>query len=70
MQSIVDKQNFTKAGISIDGSFNCHNPLAFGCQHQKNPDISTSKDTLRFSLRYVCPTSTAQDQRFIQRWRV
>jgi hypothetical protein len=29
MQSIIDKQNFTIDGVTINGLFNSHNPLAF-----------------------------------------
>jgi hypothetical protein len=39
MQSLIDKRNFTFDGISIDGIFNCDNPLAFAAGTKNNPDI-------------------------------
>ena len=39
MQSIVDQQNITFDGVSIDGIFNPDNPLAFAAGTKNNPDI-------------------------------
>jgi hypothetical protein len=39
MQSIINQQNFTFDGVSIDTLFNCNNFLAFAARTKNNPDI-------------------------------
>jgi hypothetical protein len=51
MQSIIDKRNFTIDGVSIDGFFNCHNPLAFAAGTKNNPDILSQAQMFRASNR-------------------
>jgi hypothetical protein len=51
MQSIIDKRNFSIDGVSIDGFFNCHNPLAFAAGTKNNPDILSQAQMLRATDR-------------------
>jgi hypothetical protein len=51
MQSIIDQQNFTFDGVSIDGLFNCNNPLAFAAGTKNNPDILSQAQMFRSSNR-------------------
>jgi hypothetical protein len=46
MQSIIDKRNFTIDGVTINGFFNCHNPLAFAASTKNNPDILSQAQML------------------------
>jgi hypothetical protein len=47
MQSIIDKRNFTIDGVSIDGIFNCDNPLAYAAGTKNNPDILSQAQMFR-----------------------
>jgi Reverse transcriptase (RNA-dependent DNA polymerase) len=49
MQSILDKQNITFDGISIDGIFNSDNLLAFAAGTNNNPDILSQEQMLKAS---------------------
>jgi hypothetical protein len=51
MQSIIDKRNFIIDGVSIDGLFNCHNPLAFAASTKNNLDILSQAQMFRASDR-------------------
>jgi hypothetical protein len=47
IQSIIDKQNITFDGVSIDGIFNSDNPLAFAAGTKNNPDILSQAQMLK-----------------------
>jgi hypothetical protein len=51
MQSLIDKRNFTFDGVTIDGVFNCNNPLAFTAGTKNNPNILSQAQMFRSSHR-------------------
>jgi Reverse transcriptase (RNA-dependent DNA polymerase) len=47
MQSIVDQRNMTFDGVSIDGVFNLHNPVAFAAATKNHPDVLSQRQMLQ-----------------------